>query len=30
VRILVGLEDDYRSYREVIAVSIQILRPRAR
>jgi hypothetical protein len=25
----VGLEDDYRSYREVIAVSIQILCPRA-
>jgi hypothetical protein len=29
VRILVGLEDDYRSYREVIADGIQILRPRA-
>ena len=29
MRILVCLADDYRSYREVIAVSIQILRPRA-
>ena len=30
MRILVCLEDDYRSYREVLAVSIQILRPRAK
>lgn len=28
MRILVCLEDDYRSYREVIAAGIQILRPR--
>lgn len=27
IRILVALEDDYRAYREVIAVSIRALRP---
>ena len=29
MRILLCLEDDYRTYREVIAASIQILRPHA-
>ena len=29
IRILVALEDDYRVYRETIAVGIRILRPRA-
>jgi hypothetical protein len=29
LRILVSLEDDYRTYREVIAAGIRILRPRA-
>ena len=28
VRVLVALEDDYRSYREVIAAGIHMLRPR--
>ncbi len=28
MRVLVAIEDDYRSYREVIAASIQVLRPR--
>jgi hypothetical protein len=29
MRILVALEDDYRTYRDVIAAGIQILRPHA-
>jgi hypothetical protein len=29
LRILVSLEDDYRTYREVLAAGIRILRPRA-
>lgn len=29
VRVLVAFEDDYRSYREVIAAGICVLRPRA-
>jgi len=28
VRVLVAFEDDYRSYREVIATGIRVLRPR--
>jgi len=28
VRVLVAFEDDYRSYREVIAAGIHMLRPR--